>query len=256
MKNIVLSIMVVALLLAGGIGGTFATWSYSETSADNYIETGSLDLRVNGADDAPWGTGVPTKVQVQCMIPEKLYGPFEVELWNAGQDCMPNATAYLHIKDVCCANVPPKTGSGYADPWTGDLKPEPELVAEYGGKVDCTTVPGIGNATGDDCTLPEFIYMWVTDEAENVIAQGYMDEVVDFELLLGDLQPCNAITIYFWFTLIQPSEEYFGIDVIPDSGDPGYDEMKWEKFNDWTSAALMKDRTGFNMEFDLVLWDP
>jgi len=255
MRNIVLSILVVALLLAGGIGGTFATWSDSETSADNYIETGSLDLVVNGADDAPWGAGVPTKVKVECLIPEKLVGPFEVELWNAGQDCMPNATAYLHIKDVCCANVPPKTGSGYADPTTGDLKPEPELVAEYGGKVDCTTVPGVG-VIGDDCTLPEYIYMWVTDEQDNIIAQGYMADVVDFELSLGDLQPCHAKIFYFWFMLDQPSEEDFDLNYIPNPGQPGYDAMKYAKFNDWPSWGLMKDKTGFNMEFDLVLWDP
>jgi len=39
MKSIVLSVVVISALLVGGIGGTLATWSDSETSEDNYIET-------------------------------------------------------------------------------------------------------------------------------------------------------------------------------------------------------------------------
>ena len=157
-KSIILVVVVIAALALAGTGGVFATWSDSETSMDNIIQTGAVDLKVNGADDAPWGAGVPSKVDIDCMIPAKLYGPFEVELWHGGE-CTQPARAYIHFKDICCGNVLPKINpypeggsaywpagetTGYPDPQSGELKPEPELVAEYGGKVDCRTVEGVG----------------------------------------------------------------------------------------------------------------
>jgi predicted ribosomally synthesized peptide with SipW-like signal peptide len=252
MRNIVLSLVMVGVLVAASVGGTFATWSDSETSLDNIIKTGSLDLKVNGADDEPWGSGVPPKVNIDCMVPCKLYGPYEVELWNAGQ-CECPSSAYIHLKDACCGNVDPKvhpeTGesTGYPCPETGDLKPEPELVAEFGGKVDCREVPGIGR-TGDDCSMLSHIYLWVTDEAGNVLVEGKLITHLCEEIYLFDLMPCEPRTIYLWFHLQQESEEDYDLDIFP-ADDPD----EW-KFNDWPSAAMMKDKVVFSMEFDLVLF--
>jgi predicted ribosomally synthesized peptide with SipW-like signal peptide len=229
MKSMFLTVVVICALAVSGVGGTLATWSDSETSPDNYIETGSVDLLVNGADDPPWGTGVPTKVEVQCMIPCKIYGPFEAELWNAGQCDFPSE-AYIHIKDAECSNIPPKDGSGYACPDTGDLKPEPELVAEQGGKVNCTEVPGIG-VTGDDCSMKSHVYMWimlddtvpeidVTYDRDVCVFQGKIIESVCQEYYLFDLMPCEPRTIYFWFHLQQEPEETYGLNLIPNPGEP------------------------------------
>jgi predicted ribosomally synthesized peptide with SipW-like signal peptide len=261
MKSIFLSVVVISAILVAGVGGTLATWSDSETSMDNYIETGSVDLMVNGHDDLPWGSGVPTKVQLACMIPCKVYGPFPVDVWNAGQ-CEWSSHLYIHLKDVCCANVPAKEGSGYLD---GDVRsPEPELVAQYGGKVNCIEVDGVG-VIGEDCTLPEHIYVWIIKDDPNepdtcdpaaILWEGKMDLLDCNEVYLCDLEPCNEQTLYFWFHLQQPSEEDCGLNLIPNPGETGHNEMEWKKFNDWPSWALMKDRTVFNMEFDLWLEDP
>ena len=182
-KHIILAVVVVAALVVAGTSGVFATWSDSETSFDNTIATGSVDLKVNGADDEPWGTGVPTKFSIECMIPQKFYGPYEVELWNAGQ-CIFPSHAYLMVKRIECGNVLPKVNpfpeggsyywyenhgpdatTGYPappdDPNAGDLKPEPELVAEHGGKVNCFEVPGIG-AEGDECSMGTHTEMIIT----------------------------------------------------------------------------------------------
>jgi predicted ribosomally synthesized peptide with SipW-like signal peptide len=51
MKNIVLSVVVVAALMAAGIGGTLADFSDSEEEMGDVLQAGSLDLKVNGADD-------------------------------------------------------------------------------------------------------------------------------------------------------------------------------------------------------------
>jgi len=262
MKSIFLVAVVICALAIAGIGGTFATWSDSETSMDNIITTGSVDLKVNGEDDAPWGNGVPTKVSVDCMIPCKWYGPYEVELWNAGI-CDTASHAYIHFKDICCSNAPPKLDengetTGYPDPVSGDLKPEPELVAEYGGKVDCRTVDGVG-VLGDTCTMKSAVEVKVTnDEAglDMLIPPTLLIDIECQEIYLFDLMPCNARTIYLWFHLYQPSEEEYGFDYFADPGDAGYDELEWLKFNDWPSWGYMRDVVSFSMEFDLWLEDP
>jgi predicted ribosomally synthesized peptide with SipW-like signal peptide len=272
-KNIILALVVVAALVVAGTSGVFATWSDSETSMGNIIQTGAVDLKVNGEDDAPWGAGVPSKVDIECMVPSKWYGPYEVELWHAGQ-CTENSSAYLHFKDMCCTNIPPKVNpypdggsawwaeyhglnatTGYPCEETGDLKPEPELVAEFGGKVDCRTVPGIGRI-GDNCSMKSSVEIKVTDEAGNlIVGPVVIGDLEGEEIFLFELEPCHARTIYLWFHLHQIAEEEFGHDIFPnvEPGEPGY--MEWLKFNDWPSAALMKDKLSFSMEFDLVLWD-
>ena len=53
MKSIFLSVVVICALVISGLGGTLAGWSDTEEAQDNVIVTGSLDLKVNGTDDAP-----------------------------------------------------------------------------------------------------------------------------------------------------------------------------------------------------------
>ena len=291
MRNFFLSLVMVVALVAAGVGGTFATWSDSEISEDNYVSTGSLDLKVNGQDDLPYGTGVPIKVELDDMVPCKWYGPFEVELWNAGQHDPENgeiAKAFIHLKDIVCSNVLPKVDkdgktTGYPDPstgqpYSGDLKPEPELVAEYGGKVNCVTVKGVG-VQGDECSVGSHVEMVITTTDIDPTTNDFDDLLVNpdgklmrskmkdwecKELYLFDLAPCTPRTIYLWFHLQQESEEDFGFDYIDDPGeeffvdDDDYDAkyLHWQKFNDWPSWAMMKDKATFDLEFDLWLVDP
>jgi predicted ribosomally synthesized peptide with SipW-like signal peptide len=290
-KNLILAVVVIAALSLAGTSGVFATWSDSEVSYNNTIETGSLDLKVNGADDLPYGTGVPSKVYVECMIPDKYYGPYEVELWNAGQCTFPSH-AYLHVKNLVCSNALPKVNqypdngsaywpagesTGYPDPsenqpYSGDLKPEPELVAEYGGKVDCVTVPGVG-VDGDDCSMGSGVRMIITNSTciDDVLVNPDGVRLIDLlykwdcqEIYLFDLMPCQPRSIYLWFYLIQEPEEDFALNLIkhPDElgispTDPRYANalLYWKKFNDWPSWRYMKDKVVFEMEFDLWLED-
>ena len=268
MKNVFFSVVIICALMIAGIGGTFATWSDSETSASNVITTGSVDLKVNGEDDLPWGNGVPSKVSIDCMVPTRMYGPFEVELWNAGI-CDTASAAFIHLKDACCSNAPPKVDdagdtTGYLCPETGDLKPEPELVAEFGGKVDCRMVDGIGAAVGDTCSMKSHVRMWVVvddpgycpvwnDTDPLVVIENMLINLECVETYLFDLVPCEPRTIYLWFSLIQESEEDYGFDYFADPGDVGFDEMEWLKFNDWPSWSLMRDKVTFSLEFDLWL---
>ena len=102
---LLLLLVVVGSLVLAGVGGTFATWSDSETSYNNTIETGSLDLLVAkcgddwqspGAfkDDLPYGVGIDP-----CFDTSLLPGTYACYslLWNAG--CI-DADAYVHIANV------------------------------------------------------------------------------------------------------------------------------------------------------------
>jgi predicted ribosomally synthesized peptide with SipW-like signal peptide len=279
-KSLILAVVVVVALVVAGTSGVFATWSDSEVSENNIIRTGSLDLKVNGADDAPWGQGVPTKVDIECMVPDMLYGPFEVELWNAGICEFPSA-AYIHFKDYLCFNVEPKVNpypdggsmywpegesTGYLCDVTGALKPEPELVAEFGGKVDCTWVDGLGEPLGDTCSMLGAVTVWVVDGFTNEILIGpaLIGDLYCQEIYLFDLMPCEPRTILLYFSLYQFAEEDFGFNsflhpdelgIDPATDPRGYEAalMHWIKFNDWPSYAYMRDAVTFSMEFDLLL---
>ncbi len=263
MKSIFLSVVVICALAIAGIGGTFATWSDSEVSYDNEIVTGSVDLKVQDADDEPWGSGVPAVVKIDCMVPCRWYGPYTVDLWNAGI-CDTASHAFIHFKQGCCSNADPKEGSGYRDPQTGAMKPEPELVAEYGGKVDCTKVPGIG-VTGDNCSMLSHVEVMIYDEAGNCIVRP--TKLIDIwcdEIYLCDLVPCQPTKIYLYFHLIQETEEMYGYNFFPSPEELGYAPedpeyyqawLTWIKFNDWPSYAVMRDKVVFNIEFDLLLYD-
>jgi predicted ribosomally synthesized peptide with SipW-like signal peptide len=109
-KVLLVSLVLLGSLVLGGMGGTLATWSDSETSQGNYIETGSVDLLVAkcdidwanpGAfkDDQPWGVGLDPCFDA-WLVPERNYTCCSL-LWNAG--CV-DAKAYLHIKTVSDSN--------------------------------------------------------------------------------------------------------------------------------------------------------
>ena len=108
-KLLAMSLLVVGSLVLAGTGGTFATWSDSETMMGNYIKTGSIDLLVAkcdadwqnpGAftDDIPYGVGLDP-----CFDTSLAPGTYTCYslLWNAG--CI-DADAYLHIKNVSDSN--------------------------------------------------------------------------------------------------------------------------------------------------------
>ena len=106
---ITLALLVVVSVAVSLAGGTFATWSDSETSEGNYIETGSIDLLVAkcdadwqnpGAfkDDLPYGVGLDPCFDTS--LAPGTYTRYSL-LWNAG--CI-DAEAYLHIKNVSDSN--------------------------------------------------------------------------------------------------------------------------------------------------------
>lgn len=89
-------IILIIASIAFTTGGILAYFSDSETSRGNFIATGSIDLKVNGADDEPWGGGIGPVLQINSATVCIWYSS-TVELWNAG---VVYGTAYIQIKNL------------------------------------------------------------------------------------------------------------------------------------------------------------
>jgi len=254
MRNVILAVALVCALAVAGLGGTLAGWSDSEISYDNYIETGSLDLKVNDQDDLPHGTGVPTKVECECLIPCCDNCVVDVELWNAGQCC--SGEAFIHFKHADCYNIEPKPGSGYLEPegeGTGPggarlMKTEPELVAEFGGWVDQVEVPGIG-PVGDECSMRSHVSVAMSVDGVPVDLSAYdkngdgvikIIEIIGEQIPLCILEPCEPAIVTLAFHLQQVEDPDWEARGLP------------EKFKDWPTNGLQKDGITFDIEFDLI----
>jgi len=92
MKNIFLSVVVVATLVAAGVGGTFAGFVDTEISEDNFIQAGISDLLVNGMND-PIGPKIRFTHATPCTSLD-----FWIDLYNWGE-CQ-GGEVYMHFKDV------------------------------------------------------------------------------------------------------------------------------------------------------------
>ena len=188
MKNIILSLVVITVLVAGGIGGTLADFSDIEISEDNYFATGALDLVVSNYMGVEYPDDVPKFYTILDAWPGCDKSVF-FDLHNYGQGTQKPGLVYLHIKNLSCGWVMPKKpfawlnaagqkvaapvplpregdlGTGYPRPVT-----EPEYVAEMGGiageSADGTpvTVVGMGEY-GETCNVSRHITVFKIEVA-------------------------------------------------------------------------------------------
>jgi len=149
MKNVFLSVVVVATLISAGVGGTLAGFVDTEESTGNYIQAGMLDLLVNGKNDP----NVGAKLQYNCSVP-CISTDFYIDLFS-WSECQ-GAEAYMRLKNIQSVENGYKNyeGTDYVydgktdlddvpfgyraskDPTgAGVASTEPELIAEEGGGV-------------------------------------------------------------------------------------------------------------------------
>jgi predicted ribosomally synthesized peptide with SipW-like signal peptide len=187
MKNIFLSVVIVATLVAAGVGGTLADFSDIEISEDNKFATGALDLVLSDymGQEYQNATGtVPAMFHVVDAIP-CCSKDIKIDLHNEGQGFQFNPHVYLHIKNLDCGWVVPKQVWAWVDE-TGATVPapdpeppagtqqgdrpdfpkplnEPEYVGELGGLAgedvngNPVYVPGVGLCYGEDCQLARHV---------------------------------------------------------------------------------------------------
>ncbi len=99
MVRIALSVVVMLALTLSVVGGTFAGWTDTEES-ENYIATGSIDLKVSPEepvdfqDDKPWGSGLEDFFYITDLGEDETHTRYLL-LWNAGNN---DGIADLHLK--------------------------------------------------------------------------------------------------------------------------------------------------------------
>jgi len=171
--------VVIGALVVAGIGGTFADFSDIEISEDNYFGTGALDLVVSNYAGTEYPDDVPKFFMVQDAWPSCDKSVF-LDLHNYGQGFQVDPYCYIHLKNLECGWIVPKSvyawldadgtkvivvdppaagtqGTGYPRPVT-----EPEYVAEMGGVAGelangtAVTVVGIGEY-GETCEVARHV---------------------------------------------------------------------------------------------------
>jgi hypothetical protein len=237
MKNIFLSVVVISALVVAGIGGTLADFSDSEEEMGDTLQAGSMDLKVNGLNDPDI-----LPFAVRGMVPDKWYDVTKT-VANAGTI---DGWLYIHIKNVLCEETDDK-----------GFKPEPEIVAEQGGKHGQEQVPGVG----ERCDMEEHIAVEIWYDGVQVDLSQYdtdpaspgvikLSELQCFQILIDQLEQCGVEhDITFTFLLQDVPESYYGLDIF-DETDPH--EVKWEH---WPTNAYMGDTVSFDILFELLQTD-
>jgi hypothetical protein len=249
MKNIFLGVVVITTLALAGIGGTMADFSDSEEELGDILQAGSLDLKVNGADDPD-----VLPVVVRTMIPDKWYDATKT-VANVGTI---DGWLYIHVKNAVCTETNDKdlNGDGVIDELD---KPEPEIVAEQGGKVGQKMVPGLG----ERCDMEEHIavQLWFGQGANlvqvdlspydmNGDGEVKMDELECNQVLVAQLPACGEeYDLVFKFMLQDVPEEFWGLDIF-DETDPH--EVKW---NWWPTNCYQGDTVTFDVLVELLQTD-
>jgi hypothetical protein len=244
-KRTLISLVVIGTLVVAGLGGTLADFSDSEEEVGDTLQAGSLDLKVNGTDDPD-----VLPFAITGMIPCKLYDVTKT-VQNVGTI---DGWLYIHIKNVECIETNDKdiNGDGVID--AAD-KPEPERVAEFGGKHGQEEVPGLG----ERCDMEEHIdvEIWycgsqvdLSDYDENGDGVIKLSELECHQMLLGQLIGCGEPhDLTFIFHLQDVPEAFWGLDIF-DENDPH--EVKWDH---WPTNCYMGDTVMFDILFELLQTD-
>jgi hypothetical protein len=250
MKSIIITVVVICTLALAGIGGTMADFSDSEEEMDDVLQAGSLDLLVNGKNDP---NILPANIR--GIIPEKSYHIVKT-VQNMGTI---DGHLYVHIKNAECTETNDKdlNGDGEIDELD---KPEPERVAEFGGKHGQKEVPGLG----ERCDMEEHVWaqLLITDPAGQVTTldlsdydldgDGYvqLDELECNQIYIGILPACGEECEFELGLVLQDvPESYYGLNIF-DENDPH--EVKWEH---WPTNCYQGDTVTFDILFELLQTD-
>jgi len=245
MKSIFLSVVVISALAIAGIGGTFANMSDTEMVKDSNFTTGYIDLLVKDVsgvfmNDAPYGGQADSSIDIMWAAPGKVYTGY-MYVQNCGTI---DTTLYIHFKNFRCSNVVPEHACASICTDTG-VKPEPEVVEEYGGYLDQVYITP-GGVKGDTCTMGDLIKARVYYKGQLVMLRGNeWNKLSKLECNwyeLGELPLCGVV-------------KTVRIDLMYDNiKDPTWAGNKLFKYH--PTNAYMADKITFDVNFGVVTEDP
>jgi len=280
MKRVMMSLIVIAVV-GGLVGATMADFSDLETSAGNYFQSGSMDLKVSDYAGTEFeDPNVPAFIQLDEAFP-CCTKDYYIDLHNMGMGTQFVPWAYLHIKNVSCYGLLDKEGKP---------KGEPELAAEQGltpvgesasgapvyACVDPTkpasaTNPALLGEFGENCEMSKHIDLQIFWSDEQVLTAQQVqnwrqlsltkydmngdgiikiDEIVCKQVELGQIPSCNKLWLDFKLHLQDVDEDTMGA--------PGpfhlFDETNAieKKWDHWPTNALQRDGMKFDMAFELL----
>jgi hypothetical protein len=247
LKNVILALGVIGALVAGLLGGVFADFSDSEEEMGDVLQAGSLDLKVNGEDDP---NVLP--FSIKGMVPDKVYDVTKT-VSNVGTI---DGWLYLHIKNVICIEDNDKDLNGDGSITVPEDNPEPENVAQWGGKHGQKQVPGLGEACDMEKHMELVNINWngtpvdISQYDLNGDGKVKMDEIECNQILIAQLPACGEVfEVNFEFMLQDVPEEYYDLDIF-DESDPH--EIKW---NWWPTNRYQGDKLTFDILFELLQTD-
>ncbi len=245
MRNIFFSVVVITALVAATVSGTMADFSDSEEEMGDTLQAGSMDLKVNGADDPD-----VLPFHIRGMVPSKLY---DVTKTVANMGTI-DGWLYLHIKNVVTeeANDKDINGDGTIDELD---KPEPERVAEQGGKHGQKQVPPLGERSDMNLHIDVEIFydgVQVDLSAYDLNGDGIikLDELECNQILIAPLERSGAVhEVNFVFHLQDVPEAFYDLDIFDETD---IHERKWDH---WPTNAYMGDILEFDILFELLQTD-
>jgi predicted ribosomally synthesized peptide with SipW-like signal peptide len=265
-RNVILSVVVVAVLIGAGIGGTLADFSDIETSRDNLFETGSLDLKVSQkiGDTVTYydDPDVPTLLNVTNAMPECTSKDIAFDLYNAGDSDQAGGWVYIHFKNLellDTGKTEPEDAAEIATTPIGELDDGTFIYATDDGTSTGTPLLGADWGTGAGKELVKHVDVRIAisttgpdsgfsdldlsayddDPADDVIK---LNELICEQILLSELGPGDTIWVEVYFRLQDVPESAVGANLFPAGS----------KFENWVTNALQDDQMMFDLSFELL----
>jgi predicted ribosomally synthesized peptide with SipW-like signal peptide len=228
-KTPFLAFIVIVAVVVSAMGGTLAHFSDTEESVNNTIEVGAMDLKVGHPTLANvWFDDPDVPVLISTDYLETIQSEdFEIPLKNVGQPADDPCHVYVHFKEVVCENI-----DADHDPTNGIQNPEPEDVAQWGGKHAQTDIAGLGDNFGDNCSLADWLWVNIEypylDPNPTYTYSGYLGDLVCTNVLLGALNKGDEAVFHIDVKLnnIDEDDPRLGLkfDGVDNDGDGDIDE--------------------------------
>jgi hypothetical protein len=263
MKGIFLSVVVICALVVAGVGGTLANYIDTEEEIGDELQASSMDLKIKYLDGDYEDDEDVDAFTLKYLKPDQ-WKDVTKTLKNWGTL---DGDLYIQIKNINAYEDNDKDldGDGNIEATSDDM-PEPEYVAQNGGKVGQEMVAGLGptydfsehvevqiwfDADGDGFDAGDLIDLSEYDEELgnddgkvklNELESTTPDVLNDYQIYIGVLPACSPRDIKFEFKIQNRLDGTY----IGQTGDPA----AW-KFRHWPTNAYMGDRVTFDVLYEL-----
>jgi hypothetical protein len=175
MRNVILSLVVVSVMVAGALGGTFAGFVDTESSQGNLIQAGISDLLVNGKND-PIGAKINFTHVVPCKSTDFWVDVFNWGVCQGGNLYMTYANvtsvedgAKLHLGKLYVYDEVSSVGGDIPDGYRVKVGNEPQGAGVWSSEPEKIAEVGNGTVAG----------IWIPDDHPCLKGEDYASGISD-----------------------------------------------------------------------------